>query len=97
MSKIHHFDEIHPCDENSLRGIIIRHGDENLSHMKLIGGMKFFTWVHIHNYAIGLITCDEFSSHWREGITINWMLPYGFIFSCSNEGTPIKGSKVTML
>ena len=46
--------------------------DENLSHMKLIGGMKFFTWVHIRNYAIDLMTCDEFSSHWREVITIDW-------------------------
>ena len=71
MSKIHHFDEIHPCDKNSSRGIVILHWDENLSHMKLIGGMKFFTWVHIHNYAIDLMTCDEVSSHWQEVITIN--------------------------
>ena len=62
MSKIHHFDEIHPCDENSSPGIMICHGDENISHMKLIVGMKFFTWVHIYNY--------EFSSHWPKVITI---------------------------
>ena len=42
--------------------------------MKLIGGMKFFTWVHIHNYAIDLMTCDEVSLNWREVITINCQL-----------------------
>ena len=39
--------------------------------MKWIGGMKFFIWVHMHNYAIDLMTCDEVSSNWREVITIN--------------------------